>query len=57
MKLPLFRVAQAVHPVLRRSMQVSAIAGIAAFLSFPIGPHAPHASMARWLSELVAHVR
>jgi hypothetical protein len=54
--LLLFRAARAVHPMLRRSMQVAAIAGIAAFLSFPIGLHAPHASVARWLSELADYV-
>ncbi len=37
-------------------MHVAAIAGIAAFLSFPVAPHAPGgANVARWLGELITY--
>lgn len=56
MKSMLLRAKEAVRPALQRSLRFAAVAGIAAFLSFPIGPQAPHASIARWLGELVTHV-
>ena len=53
----MLRVAQVVTPALQRSMQFAAVAGIAAFVSFPIGSHAPHAMIARWVGEIVPYIR
>jgi len=50
--------ARTIHGGLRRSMRLAAIAGIVAFLSFPVGPgRSGGYGAVRWLGTLIAHTR
>jgi len=47
-----------IHSGLKRSMRLAAIAGILAFLSFPVGPGAPSGSgVVHWLDTLISYTR
>ena len=47
-----------IHSGLQRSMRLAAIAGIVAFLSFPVGPGAPSGSgVVHWLDTLISYTR
>ena len=45
-----------IHSGLQRSMRLAAIAGIVAFLSFPVGPGASSRSgVVQWLGALISY--
>ena len=55
---PEVRTMHTIHSGLKRSMRLAAIAGIVAFLSFPVGPGAPSGSgVVHWLDTLISYTR
>jgi len=53
---PEVRTMHTIHSGLKRSMRLAAIAGIVAFLSFPVGPGTSSRSgVVQWLGALISY--